>query len=160
MKKIISVLLLVALASPAAFAQDQKAKVRGNKKEMKSKHEVRSDSGDHVKMKVKEKGDRPANMDVGIECDVEKLNLSESQRSQVAAINQDYRTRREALKNENLTKEEMRKRWDALHQQQLDAIKAVLNEDQRKQLNSHADEKRKMKKGDYKYKEKKEHDKH
>jgi hypothetical protein len=147
----------LALISPA-FAQQEKSHEKDHKKEIKTKHEAKSDSGHHEKVKVKEKGHRPDHMQVGIEDDVQKLNLSDEQKNRIAAINQDFRTRRAALKDQNISKEDMRIGWETLQKEHVAAIHAVLNEDQRKQLSAMGKGKRKVKQGDYKYKEKKEVD--
>jgi hypothetical protein len=87
--------------------------------------------GPGMKGKHKMKGDGDAMMDMELEHKMESLNLSDEQKNRVATVNQEYRQQMEALRSENLSKDEMRTRREALQRQHVENLKAVLTEEQR-----------------------------
>jgi Spy/CpxP family protein refolding chaperone len=63
------------------------------------------------------------------------LNLSDDQRQKLALLRENYKTKAEALRNDNsLTKEQKRERLQQLMNQQREEMKTILTDDQIKQL--------------------------
>lgn len=65
---------------------------------------------------------------------MEKLNLSEAQKQQIKSVNEDFRTKMQALnQNDNLLVKDARAQRKALMQERKDKISAILTPEQRTQ---------------------------
>ena len=114
MKKIIAGLFVIAAFTFSAGAQDQND---GHKKMKKEKHSMH-------------KGHDRNGMD-----GVEKLNLTDAQREQIKAINQDFTTRLHALnQNDNILVKDMKVQRKALMEDRKNRIAAILTPEQKTQF--------------------------
>jgi len=104
MKKLFIAVFALGLLGATANAQDQKYKVKGDKKEMKGG---------------------------GFEHGLKALNLTTDQKNRIAAVNETYKNQMESLRNENLGQQDRRSRMETLHRQHVESIRAVLTQEQR-----------------------------
>jgi Spy/CpxP family protein refolding chaperone len=128
MKKILIGVLALVLYAGAANAQEVKGKHKQN--------------GDH------------AMMDHQMDQQMDQLGLTTEQKDRIVAINNDFRTKMQNLRTQNLTQEERRTRMHELQQQHMQSIRAVLNAQQQAKFDTMAKEHMNMmeQNGKYKYK--------
>jgi major membrane immunogen (membrane-anchored lipoprotein) len=106
-----------------------------------------------VKEKHKEKGDH-AMMEHQMDHQMDQLGLTTEQKDRIVAINNDFRTKMQNLKNENLSQEDRRTRMHELQQQHMQSIRSVLNTKQQAKFDTMAKEHMNMmgQEGKHKYK--------
>ena len=110
MKKIITGIFAMAAFTFSAAAQDQKTDQKKWDKDGQGQH-MRDGKGMHG---------------------MDQLNLTESQKQQMKAINEDFSTRMQALgKNDNMMVKDMKAQREALMQERKSKISALLTPDQR-----------------------------
>jgi Spy/CpxP family protein refolding chaperone len=93
-----------------------------------------STSAQQVKEKYKQKSGQ--HMRGGIEHDLDRLNLTTDQRTQINTLNTNYRLQLETLRNENLSESERATRHESIQKQHMESVRAVLTEEQRVQLDA------------------------
>ena len=133
MKKIITALFAIAAFTFSTQAQDQN-KVNEQKKNARQQH------GHH-------KGHGGKGME-----GMDNLNLTDAQRQQIKSINEDFKTRLQALnKNDNIMVKDMKEQRKALMEERKNKISAILTPEQKNQF----EQLRKQDKREGEWKEKK-----
>lgn len=80
-------------------------------------------------------GNHQGHGDMGMRGQFEKLNLTDAQKQQMKSINEDFRTKMQALnKNGNITVNDSRAQREALMQERTNKISAILTPEQRTQF--------------------------
>lgn len=148
MKKILIVMLAVAITFSATAQGDKKLKRDNDHFKKENFYQRKHDdlNGNVKHKKLEEKKDHYAKNNKGKQLDKldKKLDLSDNQGQRIKQVNQDYKERLQALKNnDQLSNDQKKQQAELLRQQHTENIKAVLTDEQRLKLKDQKKNRRK-----------------